>query len=57
MSGIVPQLVESLHCDPVIVGSIPRQVVPKSLKWYFLLFCLVLSIKRVEMEVVSLMPV
>ena len=32
MTGIVARLVEHLHCDLEVVGLIPVQVIPKTLK-------------------------
>ena len=46
-------VVESPLCDREVVGSILGGVIPKTLKMILLLFHLALSIKKVELELVS----
>ena len=49
LTHVVAQLVEHPLCLGAF-GSVPGQVILKSLKWYQLLFSLMLSIKKVELE-------
>ena len=51
----VAQLEECVLCDWKFVGSIPGQVIPKTLKMVLaaLYACMVLSNEKVELELVS----